>query len=106
MDNSENQNEEEFIPEAEAENPSLLIKKLRDKLAACDTERKEYLDGWQRARADYANAEKRAAQERIHAIERGEERVFEEFFSLYDDFERATTAPSWQALPPEWRAGL
>jgi molecular chaperone GrpE (heat shock protein) len=42
----------------EGENPALLIKKLREKLRTCENEKKEYLDGWQRMRADYANARK------------------------------------------------
>ncbi len=31
------------------------ILKLKEELALCETNRKEYLDGWQRAKADYIN---------------------------------------------------
>ena len=35
------------------------VKKLRDQLKQCKKERNEYLDGWQRAKADLINARKR-----------------------------------------------
>ena len=31
------------------------IKKLKEKITQLEKEKQEYLDGWQRARADYAN---------------------------------------------------
>ena len=88
------------------ENPSALLKRLRDKLKTCESERKEYLDGWQRTRADYANAEKRLNTEKESATARGEERILEDLFLVYDDFERAAASPAWAEFPKEWRSGL
>lgn len=34
------------------------IKKLREEVKKCEVERKEYLNGWQRSRADYVNYKK------------------------------------------------
>ena len=31
------------------------VKKLREGLKQCETEKREYLDGWQRAKADLIN---------------------------------------------------
>lgn len=65
---------EEFVPEEEAEeNAAMQIKKLREKLKNAVEEKQEYLDGWQRARADFANFKKEEAtlhgdkEERIKA---------------------------------------
>lgn len=47
----------EFIPDEEGDLPDLRlkIKKNKEKLASCEKERKEYLEGWQRAKADHIN---------------------------------------------------
>jgi len=53
--------EEEFVPEDEVEEGLAAIKKLREKLKKAVEEKQEYLDGWQRARADFANYRKEEA---------------------------------------------
>ena len=59
--------ESEFVPEEEAEQGPALIKKLRERLKKATEEKQEYLEGWQRARADFTNyrrEEAAAADER------------------------------------------
>ena len=59
--------ESEFVPEEEAEQGPALIKKLRERLKKATEEKQEYLEGWQRARADFTNfrrEEATAADER------------------------------------------
>jgi molecular chaperone GrpE (heat shock protein) len=53
--------EEEFVPEDEAVDGPSALKKLREKLKKAVEEKQEYLDGWQRARADFANYKKEEA---------------------------------------------
>ena len=57
-----NNNEEktEIVPDEEfaAADASEKVKKLKDELQKCDAEKKEYLDGWQRSKADYINYRK------------------------------------------------
>lgn len=50
----------EFIESEENDSTALKnkIKNLRDDLKKCESERKDYLDGWQRAKADYVNYKK------------------------------------------------
>jgi len=50
----------ELIPDEEGTLPDLQnkIKKLKAELKKCAEERKDYLDGWQRAKADYINYRK------------------------------------------------
>ena len=47
--------EEEFVPEDEAEEGPALVKRLRGKLKKAIEEKQEYLEGWQRSRADFVN---------------------------------------------------
>ncbi|KKW35888.1 nucleotide exchange factor GrpE [Candidatus Adlerbacteria bacterium RIFCSPHIGHO2_01_FULL_54_23] len=53
--------DEEFVPEEEAEEGPAAVKKLREKLKKTVGEKQEYLEGWQRARADFANFKREEA---------------------------------------------
>jgi molecular chaperone GrpE len=52
------------------------LAKLREELKSCRTEKQEYMDGWQRSKADYVNLLKRVEQDvklsewkgRVHAV--------------------------------------
>ncbi|MBI4086650.1 nucleotide exchange factor GrpE [Candidatus Kaiserbacteria bacterium] len=65
------------------------LKKMKEKLAACQQERQEYLDGWQRAKADYLNSQRRAVEEREREAERQTARFIEKILPLADSFDRA-----------------
>ena len=54
--------DEEFVSEEETEEGPALIKKLREKLKKAVEEKQEYLEGWQRARADLVNYKREEAQ--------------------------------------------
>jgi molecular chaperone GrpE len=60
-----NASEEEFIPEEEADVGPAALKSLRDKLKKAVAEKQEYLEGWQRSRADFANFKREEAS--LHA---------------------------------------
>ena len=45
----------------EEDHGAALVKKLRAQLKECEKEKREYLDGWQRIKADMVNAQ------RLHA---------------------------------------
>lgn len=51
------QGEVELIPDEETAGPDFQkkLKKLKEGLQNCEAERKEYLEGWQRAKADFVN---------------------------------------------------
>ena len=65
--------DEEFVSEEEAEGGEGALKKLREKLKKAVEEKQEYLEGWQRARADFVNYKREEAsmhgdkEERIKA---------------------------------------
>lgn len=52
---------EEFVDEDEADGGAAALKKLREKLSKAVAEKQEYLDGWQRSRADFANFKREEA---------------------------------------------
>jgi len=63
--------------------------KLKKELDACKTERQEYMDGWQRAKADYVNALKRFEEEKTAARSRGVTKSVEAFLPAMDSLARA-----------------
>src|SRR3990167_198185 len=65
MNDAEEKNEEvKFVADDEATNIDTRgrITKLREELKTCSEEKKEYLDGWQRAKADHINYKKDEAK--------------------------------------------
>lgn len=98
--------EEEFVPEDEVEEGPALIKKLRDKLAAAVKEKQEYLEGWQRTRADFANYKREEAglsQEREARIKA---ELAESIIPSLDAFQMALKSPSFQDGNAEWKKGM
>ncbi len=77
----------EFVPEEEAENPAAVVKKLRERLQAAEKERGEYLEGWQRSRADFANLKRDEDMRKGHVEERIKASVGEDLVPVLDSFE-------------------
>lgn len=65
------------------------LKKFRTELQVAKTERQEYLDGWQRAKADYANLIRRTEEEKKAERSRGIAKAAEAFLPAIDALERA-----------------
>ena len=81
--------DEEFVLEDEAENPVLVVKRLREKLAKAEAERTEYLDGWQRSKADFVNFKRDEEARRGYTEERITASLAEEIIPVLDSFEMA-----------------
>ncbi len=67
---------------------------------------KELLDGWKRARADYENLLKRAAEERKNARESGIDEALMELMPLLDLFETALRHKPEALAGDQWAAGI
>lgn len=83
------------------------IKQLRDKIKLLEKEKQEYLNGWQRTRADYANLVKNQEDEkkRLRAIIT--EGVIEEFLPTVDSFGMAfNNKEAWESVDKNWRTGI
>ncbi len=63
--------------------------KLKKELATVKRERQEYMDGWQRAKADYVNALKRFEEDKARAKEQGLVKAIGALLPAYDTLERA-----------------
>lgn len=83
------------------------IKKLREKLKACEAEKMEYLTGWQRAKADLINARKRDEEERKDFIKFANERLIDGLIPVLDSFEMAMgNKEAWEKADKNWRIGV
>jgi molecular chaperone GrpE len=74
---------------AELEQPIDLFKDLMEQLNQAKAQAAEYLDGWQRARAEFANYKRRTEAERIEMIATAGADVLARVLPAIDDFDRA-----------------
>lgn len=65
------------------------VRKLKHELEHCAKEKQEYLDGWQRAKADYVNALKRFDEDRKREHQKGVVKAAEALLPAFDAMERA-----------------
>ncbi len=96
-----------FDPEEELDNPAQSLKKLREKLRACQTERQEYLDTSQRLRADYLNLKREAEKEKEELARFAKGGLLIELLDLADSFELAFgNREVWESVNENWRRGI
>ncbi len=102
--------DEEIVPtdEAGAEKGFAdKVKKLKEKVAELEAEKQEYLDGWQRARADYANLQKSTDDDKKRFKALFAERFVEDLIPAIDSFQMAmSNKESWEKVDPAWRSGV
>ena len=65
------------------------IKRLEKELAECKKEKDEYLNGWKRAKADYANYKKEESERISRIINYREDEIILDFISIVDSFDNA-----------------
>lgn len=97
--------EDIILDEDGAEVPATL-QKLKEKLIQCQKERQEYLDGWQRARADFVNLKKEEAESRVQTKARVEEDLAEKLIPLMDAFEAGFAHTSWEKGDRAFTTGI
>lgn len=100
----ENSTEEEIVPDEEfaGADATKKIKRVKEELTACKKESTEYLDGWQRAKADYANYRKdeaRRFEDMARFVVAG---LIEDLLPVLDSFDLALGHP----LPKEAEHGM
>lgn len=99
--------EVQFESIEDEENPVAVLKKLRERLRKCEEEKKEYLDGWQRMRADFANARKEEDVRRGEIIKFASEGLVEDLLPILDSFSMAfSNKESWEKVDANWRKGV
>jgi molecular chaperone GrpE len=96
-----------YESDEEIEAPAVALKKLRAKNAICEKEKKEYLDGWQRMRADFANARKEEETKRGEMIKFASEGLVEDLLPVLDSFTSAFgNKETWEKVDANWRKGV
>lgn len=87
--------------------PEERIRKLRDKLDICRAEKQEYLDGWQRLKADFVNYKKRVEDEKTEFIRYSREGIITDLLPVLESFQMAfANKESWEKVDPSWRKGV
>jgi molecular chaperone GrpE len=83
------------------------LKKLRADLKQVKKEKEEYLTGWQKERADFANYKKGEEDRRAMVSESMRERILSRFLSVMDSFNMAfANKEAWEKVEPGWRKGV
>ena len=82
------------------------LKKLREKLSKAVEEKQEYLDGWQRARADFANFKRDETGRSVEAELRTKTELGEAIIPALDSFEMALRDKSFEAADANLKKGF
>jgi len=88
-----------------AEEPAVELTP-EEKLAEAEARAAEYLDGWQRERAEFANARKRLERSRAEARQNATIELITNLLPILDDFERALDNVPESLAGDEWVDGV
>ncbi|MBI5139603.1 nucleotide exchange factor GrpE [Candidatus Nomurabacteria bacterium] len=83
------------------------LRKLRADLKLAKKEKDEYLTGWQKERADFANYKKQEDDRKINSADILRERILNRFLSVMDSFNMAFgNREAWEKVDEGWRKGV
>jgi molecular chaperone GrpE len=94
------------IPEVAAENLQAVIDRLKSELGEAQAKADEYLDGWQRSRAEFANFRKRVEREQATANQTATGNVLKRFLDVVDDLDRALKNRPKDEEGANWASGI
>jgi len=100
---------EEGVLPAAAEPPASegpTVEELQQRLEEESSRAREYLDGWQRARAEFANYKKRVEREQNQAYQNAAGSVIKRYLEIMDDLERALKNRPVDGDGAAWAAGI
>lgn len=96
--------ESEIVEETGIENK---LKKMRKELKDAKTQSQEYLTGWQKERASFANYKAEEEKKRMERIHNLKMTLISDFFPVLDSFDMAFgNKASWEAVDKNWRMGV
>lgn len=93
------------VPVVEAEELD-AISELQSELMATQAKADEYLDGWQRARADFANYKKRVERDQAQTYQSAAASILKRYLSIIDDLERALKTRPLDGDGAVWAEGI
>lgn len=82
------------------------IKLLQKELAETQSKANEYLDGWQRSRAEFANYKKRVEREQADTYQRAAGAVIKRFLDVLDDLDLALKNRPKEGEGADWSNGI
>jgi molecular chaperone GrpE len=107
---AENEKDEETPESVEVEAPVTLsqdeLENLQKELGETRAKANEYLDGWQRARAEFANYKKRVDRDQAQAYQVATGNVVRRFLEVLDDLERALQNRPEKGEGAVWAEGI
>ncbi len=93
--------------ETAASNGEIIdVQILQDELARAQAQAQEYLDGWQRSRAEFANYKRRMDKEQVQAYQNAAGSILKRFLMVLDDMERALKARPAKGEGAKWADGV
>lgn len=99
--------DDEFVSEDNAIISPQKLLKLKKELKTCIHERREYLEGWQRAKADLINTRKSLESEHQEKARYAGEEILTELLPMIDSFEMAfADKKTWGSVSANWRTGI
>ncbi len=99
--------EEEGVSSEEmAELSADEVEALKASLDESEEKAQEYLDGWQRSRAEFANYKKRIMREREQMYERAKGEIIKEYLDISDDLGRALQDRPQSGEGAKWAEGI
>jgi molecular chaperone GrpE len=78
-----------LTPDQTGETAEAAQSDLQQELAEVNTKANEYLEGWQRARAEFANYKKRIEREQAQVYQNAAGSIIKRYLGIADDLERA-----------------
>lgn len=109
--NSVPSTDEDISLEEESEDtpslPTQKLARLEEALKKCKEERDEYLNGWQRAKADFVNSHKET-QSTFKGLEKEiTAKILSDFLPVLDTFSMArANKEAWEKVDANWRQGV
>lgn len=82
------------------------LETLAQNLKDCQAKADEYLDGWQRSRADFANYKRRIDREQGQVYQNAAGNIFKRYLEILDDLERALKNRPAEGDGAIWAAGI
>jgi molecular chaperone GrpE len=82
------------------------LETLKAELDEWKNKANEYLDGWQRSRAEFANYKKRVEREQTQVYQNAAGNIFKRYLDVLDDLDRALKNRPLEGDGAEWAAGI
>lgn len=98
--------EEALPPPEEAVLFDNMINELQNELQEVRTKADEYLDGWQRSRAEFANYKKRVEREQAQVYQTTTGAIVKRYLEVLDDLERALRNRPQDGEGAAWANGI